>query len=405
MIGRTLIALLMAVSLFSGLAPTAQAADAAPPVAATPSAAAPRLYPTTPVRKPDGSPWRIGYLESGEYAEYPRTLRVIVQGLQRLGWLALDDDIPTDMNGKALWLWLGEHAKGDDLTFVADAWWQPGDFDAAQREPTRDAIAQRIATRGDIDLILAMGTWAGQDMRAIGPPVPTVVGSTSNPIAAGIIDSVEDSGRDNLHARVEPQRYQRQLRLFHDIVPFQTLGIVYEDSPAGRTYAALDAVEQVSKELGFRIIPCHAVSSSVPTATAITNATGCYADLANQGVDAVYVTTHRGVTKESIHAIADILNKARIPTFSMAGSEEVAAGLLLSLAKADMSYVGQFHAETVARILNGASPRRLIQLWVDPPKIALNLGTARKIGFNPPVDILLAADEVYESPAWQQGNR
>ena len=37
------------------------------------------------------------------------------------------------------------------------------------------------------------------------------------------------------------------------------------------------------------------------------------------------------------------------------------------------------------------------QVWVDPAKIALNLETARLIGFEPTVDMLLAADEVYET--------
>src|SRR3546814_17102349 len=65
--------------------------------------------------------------------------------------------------------------------------------------------------------------------------------------------SAADSGRDNLHTRIEPERYQRQVRLFHEIVPFKQLGIVYEDSEAGRTYAAVSAVEQVGRELGFAI--------------------------------------------------------------------------------------------------------------------------------------------------------
>jgi ABC-type uncharacterized transport system substrate-binding protein len=68
----------------------------------------------------------------------------------------------------------------------------------------------------------------------------------------------------------------------------------------------------------------------------------------------------------------------------------------MSLAQADYSYVGLFYAETIARIFNGARPRQLNQVWIDPAKIALNLETARIIGFDPPVDILLAADEVYE---------
>src|SRR5690606_4444745 len=132
------------------------------------------------------------------------------------------------------------------LQFVPDAWWQPGNFDNDKRPQVRAAILDRLQTRHDLDLIIAMGTWAGQDMRAIGPPIPTIVGSTSDPLAAGIADSIQDSGRDNLHTRIEPQRYQRQLRLFHEIVPFKRLGIVYEDSEAGRTYAGLKAVEQVS---------------------------------------------------------------------------------------------------------------------------------------------------------------
>jgi len=150
----------------------------------------------------------------------------------------------------------------------------------------RDAITRRLRERHDIDLIIAMGTWAGQDMAALGAPVPTIVASTSDAVGAHIVASAEDSGLENLHARVQPERYQHQVRLFHEIVPFKALGLVYEDS--------------------------------------------------------------------------------------------------------------LFHAETIARVFNGAKPRQLSQIWVDPAKIALNLDTARRIGFDPPVDILLAADEVYE---------
>ena len=110
----------------------------------------------------------------------------------------------------------------------------------------------------------------------------------------------------------------------------------------------------------------------------------------------MYVTVHRGVTPENIGNIAVVLREAKVACFAMLGSAQVRAGLLMSLAQADSSYVGLFHAETIARIFNGAQPRKLSQIWVDPPKIAINLETARRIGFDPPVDILLAADEVYE---------
>lgn len=353
-------------------------------------------YPTTPVTAEDGRRWRVAYVESGDYVDYPLTLAEIADGLELLGWLSYKSPRPEGLGGSELWTWLARNTESDWLEFVDDAYWRPGNFDADQRAPMRSAISKRLNDGRDIDLVIAMGTWAGQDMRELGPPVPTVVGSVSDAVASKISDSAQDSGRNNLHARVEPERYQRQLRLFHEIVGFDSLGIVYEDSEAGRSYAALNAANQVAKELGFRLEHCHAQSASIPLEQAEANAVDCYAQLAARHVDAVYVTIHRGVTAKSVKDIAGILDEARIPSFSMAGSREVKEGLLMSIAQADISHVGLFHAETIARIFNGASPRELSQLWVDPPKIALNLTTARRIGFDPPVDILLAADEVYE---------
>lgn len=360
----------------------------------TASIAAP--YSTSPAAPQNGERWRIGYVQSGDYAEYPLTLGEIIDGLEVLGWLRLPTPRPDDLSGADLWQWLAQNVQSEWLEFAADAYWQPGNFEAGLRAPMRKSIADRLHGKRDLDLVIAMGTWAGQDMREIGPPVPTVVGSVSDALASGIADSALDSGRDNLHVRIEPERYQRQLRLFHEIVGFDTLGIVYEDSEAGRSYAAVGAAEQVALELGFRLEHCHAPSSSIEQSEAIRNAVNCYSELADRHVGAVYVTSHQGVTTASVRQIADIMLRARVPSFAMAGSRDVESGLLMSIAQADLSHVGLFHAETIARIFNGASPRELSQLWVDPPKIALNLSTARRIGFDPPVDILLAADEVYE---------
>lgn len=393
MISRFLSLMLLAASLC--VFPAGRAAT--PAAAPAPAVQANKVFPTTPTLRPDGKRWRIGYVESGIYGDYPLTLGEIAKGLQHLGWLKFKSPMPKNASGHDLWDWLAQNTDSKYLEFVGDAYWQPGNFDASKREPMREAIAQRIKDRHDIDLIIAMGTWAGQDMRKLGPPVPTIVASTSDPVASGISDSIKDSGRDNLQARIEPERYQRQVRLFHEIVPFKKLGIVYENSEAGRTYGAVAAVDQVSQELHFAVQSCYAQSSDISTEQAISNAVQCYKKLTEERVDAVYVTTHRGVTADSIKDIAKILEQAKVPSFSMNGSKEVKSGILLSLARADLSYVGLFHAESIARVFNGAKPRQLSQIWIDPPKIALNLATARTIGFDPPVDILLAADEVYET--------
>src|SRR5690606_7373235 len=214
---------------------------------------------------------------------------------------------PESLSGPEMWRWLAENTDSEWLEFVPDAYWRPGNFDSEQRAPMREAISNRLHGKQDIDLVIAMGTWAGQDLRQIGPPVPTVVGSVSDAIAARIADSERDSGRDKLHVRIEPERYQRQLRLFHEIVGFESMGIVYENSEEGRSYAALAAAEQVAKEQGFRLEHCHAPSTGIELEQAVANAVDCYAELAGRHVDAVYITTHRGVTADSIKEIAAIL--------------------------------------------------------------------------------------------------
>lgn len=56
--------------------------------------------------------------------------------------------------------------------------------------------------------------------------VPTLVISTTDPLAAGIIKSVDDSGLNHVHARVDPYRHKRQIRLFHDIIGFGALPLL-----------------------------------------------------------------------------------------------------------------------------------------------------------------------------------
>ena len=130
---------------------------------------------------------------------------------------------------------------------------KPANFDEASRPAVRQQVGVRLVQGQDIDLVIAMGTWAGQDMTALGAPVLTIVASTSDAVGARIVASAQDSGLENMHARVQPERYQRQLRLFHEIVGFRKLGLVYEDSPSGRSYAAVDAVRQIAMEKGFSV--------------------------------------------------------------------------------------------------------------------------------------------------------
>jgi ABC-type uncharacterized transport system substrate-binding protein len=352
-------------------------------------------FSTAPATAPDGKKWRIGYYEGGEYIDYQTTLTATAKGLMELGWIEKAEIPPQEgEQTKTLWNWLVADAKSNYIEFVQDAYYSANWNDEVRKKMPEEIIS-RLNQKKDIDLMIAMGTWAGQDLANDKHKTPTIVLSTSDPLKAGIIKSNEDSGFDHIHARVDPLRYRRQVQLFHDIFNFKKLGIAYENTETGRTYGAIADVEEVAKERGFEIVSCYTQSDVPDKKIAEETVKKCIHELGEKKVDAVYVTLQGGVNENSISELVTILNSYKIPSFSQAGSKEVSRGILMSLSLAGFKYNGIFHAETIAKIFNGAKPRQLDQFFGSPPKLAINLKTADIIGYNPPMEMLGLVDEPF----------
>lgn len=293
-----------------------------------------------------------------------------------------------------LWDWLSTKVKSDYIEFVANAHYSAL-WENDKRGKVEDEIVFRLNNDKDIDLMIGMGTWAGKGLANYRHRTNTLVFSTSNPISSGIIKSVEDSGFDHVHVRVDPKRNERQLKVFHEMIGFHKLGIVYEDSLTGRSYAAIDTIEALAKTHDFKIVCCHTKSDTSDKELAEKGVIKCFKELVKKA-DAIYVTQQGGVSGRSIPTLVEIANEHKIPTFSQSGAREVSYGVLASLSRAGYKYVGRFHAETIAKVLNGAQPNQLNQLYEEPPKIALNLKTAEIIGFDPPIVLMGATDEFFE---------
>jgi ABC-type uncharacterized transport system substrate-binding protein len=349
-------------------------------------------YKTTPLLN-NGKKWRIGYYEGGPYINYPVNLVTLVKGLSELGWMGTIsiDERENSTDSRAVWDELSK-AKSRYIQFVPDAYWS-ANWDKTVRVKNSENAVKRLKS-GDIDFMIAMGTWAGQDLANNNHSVPTMVVSVSDPVASNIVKSAGDSGYDYVHAKCDPTRYINQIKLFHNMFSFKKLGIVYENTVEGRSYAAITDVEKVANDRGFEIVKCEAPFSGVEEKEAIKALIRCHEQLAPK-VDAVYVTVHRGIVREYMPEIMAPLFKYKIPTFSMRGPEEVEGGVLLSISRDRFVSVGRYHAEIMARIFNGVKPRELDQIFMDPKTIVVNIKTAEIIGYIIPPAFLKVTDKVF----------
>ncbi len=340
--------------------------------------------------------WRVGYVEGGPYQNYQRTLREIVRGLQEIGWVAPAPlpDQPDFQDTSALWAWLAQEGRSEYIEFVPDAYWTAVWNDQI-REANKAQILERLGKAKDLDLVIAMGTWAGLDLSGRGLPVAVEVASASDPVGAGIVASADDSGRDNLHAHVDQNLVETQVRLFHQVTGFKRLGMFFEDTDAGRSYAGLDVVQHLAGELGFKVVQCNTVDDSMDQELSEQSVLGCADTLAGMA-DAVYLTDQNGLTPHVLPLLLESLYAAHVPTFIQTNLGEVRSGVTFGLSEDVFRSLGRFHAWSMAKVFNGAKPRALKQVLRVPAKLVVNLEAARRIGFDPPLDILQSADELYD---------
>ncbi|WP_243359356.1 ABC transporter substrate-binding protein [Fundidesulfovibrio terrae] len=351
---------------------------------------------TAPAPRQEGK-WRIAYVEGGTYENYQKVLKSFVRGLEKLGWIQADEtfhktSFPDD---RAMWAWLSQNARSDYLEFVPDAFWS-ANWEETARERNKDEAINRLRERRDIDAVIAMGTWAGQDLANDRHSTPVIVFQSSDAVKAGIVKSAQYSGRPHVFALCDPARYKRQVSVFHDIVHFRKLGVTFEDSPTGRIYAAIDDVKDVCREQGVELVECHAVTNSPDFSQAVASFRACNERLAKEA-DAVLITHSMTVKPSTMPELFKPFLDAKIPTFAQMGSGAVRRGALLSLSQTDFKAIGLFYARAFSQILRGASPGSLPQVFEDPPVLAVNLETAKRIGFNPPSDVLAESEEVFTS--------
>lgn len=341
-----------------------------------------------------GEKWRVAYYEVGPRARHKSALGGMIEGLNDLGWLK-SPDIPVSIgvqDTKGLWKWIVENVTSDFIDFQAANFWSSNWNEDTQEQNLPKNLATLKAE--EIDLVWAMGNEGAQDMVSEPHSVPTMFLETNSIFFSDLIDGAEYSGFDNRHALVLKGRYKNQLSFFHGLYEFRSMGVVYENSEEGRLQSAIDALEIIAMENGFKIIPCFARSNVKFISEARSDVFDCVTDLSEK-VEAFYFTEQRGVGPDNIGDLTNILHQNGIPTFSQIGASLVKYGVLVSLEPYTAEEVGLFYAETTAKHFNGALLGEIPQNRDFVPRIVLNTGISERYDFDISFDVQSVADTIY----------
>lgn len=351
----------------------------------------------SPATKANGSKWRFGYCESENFITYTQTLVTIVKGLEEIGWVNNLEGFDSAVNtgdSKVIWEWLAAREVSPYIQFVDDAF-----YNLRDPEIDREDITKRLHSQNDIDVMLVMGSDAGALLSNSQHNTNIFVFAASNAVRSGIIDSVEDSGKDHVWAHMDQQRFERQLNAFYDIVEFGKLGMVYEDSDNARVYSAVNEVESLAKEKDFEIVRYHVKEPRSPDEYQryYQEVKAAYNQLAEQ-VDAVYVTI-ASLESEKLPELFQPFYDYKIPIFSQLGNIEVKYGALMTVSVMDVVNIGRFGADNISKCLKGVKPRELGQSFQSAPKITLNTEVAKRLNFKLPFELVIVVDEAYQTIA------
>ena len=197
---------------------------------------------------------------------------------------------------------------------------------------------------------------------------------------------------------MEPLPYYRQIKFYHNILPFENIGMVYSDP----VVAAIADYESGAEELGVTITKVQIEATSVQT-QAEANAFSAeleaiYRDLIdNRHIDAYLLNADLLSSNMDVKPLLKLFADAGIPVFVQDGENYVREGALLLVASTDNQGVGQFVAQVIAQVAHGVQPGDIPCEYVSSPYMSINLDTAKAIGFRPSFEMLLSCETIHSS--------
>ena len=254
------------------------------------------------------------------------------------------------------------------------------------REGIRAAL-DRLLADPEVDVVLALGLVASYEAAHREQlPKPVIAPIVTDPVLQGYPLKDGRSGRHNFVYVASFQGVADEIRLFQRVVRFKHVAVLIDRLPL-ETMPELDAkAQRLAQDLGWR-------ATLVPVTTSVDEAMAALpAD-----TDAVYVAPLMRLTESDIEELARRLIERRIPSFSLLGRRELMSGLLLSVSgdREEDNRLARRIALDLQRIVAGEDAGNIEVGFPVQHRLAINMRTARAIGFSPRWQDLSDAEQYF----------
>jgi putative ABC transport system substrate-binding protein len=244
-------------------------------------------------------------------------------------------------------------------------------------------IASRIIEE-DPHLVLTISTPSSQACAQKIKGKTILFAGVTDPVGAGLVKSLEKPGA-NITGTTDMSPIDRHILLMKEIHPkLKKLGVIYNPGEAN-SVTLVKALKKESAKFDIVVQEAKAVKAAVVGKVARSIVGRC---------DAVYVPTDNTVISR-LEVVAKICGENKVPLYT-ADVDSVPRGAVAALA-IDYYRLGRQTGSMAERIFNGDNPTTMPVETLRKLKLYVNLKAAANMGVEVPVDLILAADAVFNS--------
>lgn len=252
-----------------------------------------------------------------------------------------------------------------------------------------------------VDLLLSWGTSVSRGLvgtlKQAGDPafnreLPQVFTIVADPVGAGLVESLEATGRANLTGTYNRVPEEVNLQTLRAYFPgFRRLGLLYHASEPNSVLKARE-LEALSERQGFELVALEVQDGKAGSPVLADFEAGLDA-LAEARVDALYLGSSSFLQRHG-EAFTTAAVARGLPVLSPYEGLVRHASALLSVAPRYYD-VGRLAGRQAERILvEGIAPGRLPVARIDDFAIVINMTVARRLGSFPPMPLLQVAETV-----------